>query len=145
MYKHILPITLRERLFMVCDSYFTYSDAYVSVIQNRSSSDDIWDEGKTIRPVKYFIIEQDELAPLSELVKEKVYFFTEQQFKYHPARRKEIYEIMIRFIHEHGTTDEEDVDALVKELFMFIDLGDMYFMHDYEEEIREYFNNKARD
>lgn len=145
MRNNILTFPLRERLFMVCDSYFTYSDAYVSVIQNRSSSDDIWDEEKTIRPVKYFIIEHDELAPLSELVKEKVNFFTEQQFKYHPARRKEIYEIMRRFLHENGTTDEEDVDALVKELFTFIDMGDMYFMHDYEEEIREYFNNKEKN
>ena len=142
MRKNILTVPLRERLFMVCESYFTYSDVYVSVIHDSSLFDTRQNKEKTIRPVRYYIIENDELAPLSELVKEKVFFFTEQQFKYHPENRMKIYELMKRFICDNGVSEEEGVDAQVKELFTFIDMADMYFMHDYEEEFREFFTKK---
>ena len=81
MYKHILPIPLRERLFIVCDCYMTYSDAYVSVIYDSSFPNNNKETEETIEPLRYYIFENEELVPASELAQEQVYCFTEEQFK----------------------------------------------------------------
>ena len=129
MYKHILPIPLRERLFIIYDFSFP----------NKNS-----DTEETIEPLRYYIFENEELVPASELAQEQVYCFTEEQFKHCPTKRKEIYEILRLYFYEHCEVIA-DTELQIKALFEFVDMESMYFMHDYEEEIRNFFSKERMD
>ena len=142
MYKHILPIPLRERLFIVCDCYMTYSDAYVSVIYDSSFPNNNQETEETIEPLRYYIFENEELVPTSELAQEQVYCFTEEQFKHCPTKRNDIYEILRLYLYEHCEV-MADTESQIKALFEFVDKTSMYFMHDYEEEIRDFFSKQS--
>ena len=139
MEQRIIVEPFKERMFCAGEDYFCAIDSRALLFYSQNLPESQYSKAKFIPTQKYFILESGDMVPYEELIEEGAKVFTKHRFLRNPKIRKAAFESSYFLSTEIGDEGENDVETLVQRcLDLWEDIG-LDEIADFEEEIREVF------